>query len=133
MMELSYTIGGTLGFLAGALYFIYAIRFKIVSWIFVIPVLILVYLLRLSKKEYAPFWILAAKIPDEAYDWFSNESCWVIYDPKGGYDFKPDKKDYVGPFKLSIPSLEGRIISVYGQVNNIEDSQKRFTEKYKKT
>ena len=93
----------------------------------------LTYLLRTTKQESFPFWKLAAKIPDKAYDWFSNESCWVIYDLEGGYDFKPDKKDYAGPFKLSIPSLEGRTISVYGQINSIEDSQKRFIEKYKKT
>lgn len=130
MMELSYTVGDTLGFLAGALYFIYSVHFKIVSIIFIIPVLILLYLLLQTKQKSFPFWQLATKVPDTAYDWFTIESCWVIYDPKGGYDSKPDKKDYVGPFRLSVPCLGGRIISIYGQINNIEDSQKRFIEKY---
>ncbi len=128
-MELSYTIGGTVGYILGALYFIYVVPFKIIISIAVVPVVILLYCLLTSRQKSFPFWKLAAQIPDQAYEWFLNDPCWVIYDPLSGKNEKPDRKEYNGPFFLYTPSL-GRKIEVYGKFDLIEKSEKRFIDRY---
>ncbi len=76
------------------------------------------------------FWKLAAKYPNEAYDWFMNEDCWVIIDPQSGLTKKPELRDFNGPFWLLVPKLGGRKVTIYGRFDEIEESQKRFMELY---
>ena len=128
-MELSYTIGGTVGYILGALYFIYVVPLKIIVSIAAVPVVILLYCLLTSRQKSFPFWKLASKIPDQAYEWFLNDPCWIIYDPPSGKNEKPDRNEYNGGFFLSVPSL-GRKIKVYGKFDLIEESEKRFIDQH---
>ena len=75
-MELSFTIGGTIGFILGAMYLVYAVPLKTVSAIAAIPIVFLAYCLLTSRQKSFPFWKLACEIPDQAYDWFLNDPCW---------------------------------------------------------
>jgi hypothetical protein len=128
-MEFSYTIGGTVGFILGALYFIYAVPLKIIISIAAVPVVILLYCLSTSRQKSFPFWKLVSEIPDKAYEWFQNDSCWIIYDPPSGKNEVPDINEYNGGFFLYVPSLN-RKITVYGNIDLIEESEKRFIEQY---
>lgn len=128
-MELSYTIGGSIGFILGTLYFIYNVPLKIIGSIAAVPVFILLYCLSTSRQKSFPFWKLVSEIPDQAYEWFLNEPCWVIYDPPSGKNEVPDKNEYSGGFFLYVPSI-GRKITVYGKFNSIEESEKRFISQY---
>jgi hypothetical protein len=128
-IELSYTIGGTIGFILGAMYFVYAVPLRVVVCIAAVPVLILIYCLLTSRQKSFPFWKLASDIPDQAYDWFLNDPCWVVLDPPSGRSEKPDLNQYNGGFFIFVRSL-GRKIFVYGRFDLIEDSQRRFIAQY---
>ena len=70
-----------------------------------------------------PFWQLAAKYPDEAYQFFLKEGCWFI-------DEVPtfiDRKDLYGPFKLFVPGLS-RLVTIYCIADQIDNSQAEFIE-----
>jgi len=70
-----------------------------------------------------PFWQLAAKFPDEAYQFFLKEGCWFI-------DEVPtfiDRKDLYGPFKLFVPGLS-RLVTIYCIADQIDNSQAEFIE-----
>lgn len=128
-MEMSYSIGGTVGFALGAMYFVYAVPLKIVASVAATPMVVLLCCLLTTRTKSFPFWKLASDIPDQAYEWFLNDPCWVIYDPPSGRNEKPDRNEYSGGFLLYVPSL-GRRITVYGKFDLIAESEKRFIEQY---
>ncbi len=68
------------------------------------------------------FWKLAAKLPDQAIEFMSSDPAWTIPGDSGA----PPR--CVGPFLLSVPSLE-RTIKIYGDPDRIEESQARFIER----
>ncbi|MFI5338415.1 MAG: hypothetical protein ACHQ7N_01075 [Candidatus Methylomirabilales bacterium] len=77
------------------------------------------------------FWKAAAAMPDEAYEWFMTESCWVVQDPASGPTAKPELRSaYTGPFFLWVPKLGGRRVIIYGLHDQIEASQARFLEQH---
>ena len=76
------------------------------------------------------FWKIAAALPDEAYDWFMSEACWVVINSESGAPSPQPRRDYTGPFFLRVPKLGGRNIKVYGLHDQIEESQSRFLERY---
>lgn len=77
------------------------------------------------------FWKLASKCPNEAYDWFMAEDCWVVVDSKDPNSCPPELgADYTGPFMLWIPKLGARRVTVYGRNDEIEDSERRFMEHF---
>ncbi len=77
------------------------------------------------------FWKVAAKYPDEAYDWFMSEDCWIVVDPESPSSQKPEPRgEFTGPFVLWVPKLGDRRVAVYGRHDRIEESQRRFTENY---
>jgi hypothetical protein len=128
--ELSYTIGDTVGFTLGAMYFLYNIPFGIIVSIAAVPVVILIFCLLISRTNSLPFWKLASNLPDQAYNWFLNDgSCWIIYDPPSGKEKKPEINGYSHGLSLFVPSL-GRKITVYGKMSLIEESEKQFLEQY---
>lgn len=71
------------------------------------------------------FWKLAARYPEEAYQFFMQEDCWFVDDVPEGVS----KDDVMGPFKLMVPSL-GRLIAVYALADRIEESQERFKQRF---
>lgn len=79
------------------------------------------------------FWRLASKLPNQAYDWFEDEDCWVITEP-GSETAQQlrNEEQFVGPFQLWIPKLNNRRINIFGIADEIEASQERFMDKYSK-
>ena len=83
------------------------------------------------KKGNLKFWKVASKYPNEAYEWFIREECWIVIDLQSSATEKPDPREFNGPFWLKVPKLGGRIVNIYGHFDEIEDSQKRFLKTYK--
>lgn len=69
------------------------------------------------------FWKLAAKFPEKALEYISNDPAWVVLqgaEPGPGPGF-------TGPFRLAVPSL-GQTLKLYAREDQIEASQQRFIE-----
>lgn len=83
----------------------------------------------LNQPGNLSFWKLASRYPNQAYDWFVEEDCWIVLDPHDS-SARPrePQSDYTGPFLLSIPKLGGRMIRIYGRFDEIADSQDRFSQ-----
>lgn len=89
------------------------------EWLLGIVVLAVLYYFFVMKKHgNLDFWKIAAKYPDSAYHLFKAEDCWLIFEDKSlarnRNNFPPGEWD--GPFKLSVPMLGGKMITVYGKV-----------------
>ncbi len=81
----------------------------------------------LSKLGSYDFWKVAAKHPNEAYDWFMVDGAWAVVDPDDPMSMRPEpREEYDGPNWLWIPKLGGRRISIWGRIDSFEASQKRF-------
>lgn len=81
------------------------------------------------KGQEVQFWKLTARFPDDAYDWFVSESqSWLVADETNQEADRPSRENYVGPFRLAVPKLGGKVVTVYGRRDSIEDSQRRFAE-----
>lgn len=77
------------------------------------------------------FWKTVSRSPNEAYEWFRTEDCWVVVDPADPSSRPPNpRQTYSGPFRLSVPKLGGRVITIYGRTDEITDSQDRFLRKH---
>lgn len=69
------------------------------------------------------FWKLAAKFPERALEYVSDDPTWIVVqgdEPAPGPGF-------TGPFLLAVPSL-GQTFKLYAQEDQIETSQQRFIE-----
>jgi len=102
------------------------------EWIIGIVVLVVLYYFFVMKKHgNLDFWKLAAKSPDSAYQLFKEEDCWLVFEDKplarSSNNFPPGEWD--GPFKLSVPMLGGKVITVYGKVPEYVQSQQKFMKK----
>jgi len=102
------------------------------EWIIGIVVLVVLYYFFVMKKHgNLDFWKLAAKSPDSAYQLFKEEDCWLVFEDKplarNSSNFPHGKWD--GPFKLSVPMLGSKVITVYGKVPEYVQSQQRFMKK----
>jgi hypothetical protein len=72
------------------------------------------------------FWQVAARMPNEAFDWFRSDDTWIIVDPGGpGGESMRSRDDLVGPFKLAAPKAGG-VVTVYADADRIEASQAAF-------
>jgi len=94
--------------------------------IFGIVLVILYYFFVLKKQGNIDFWKKAGKSPDLAYQLFKEEDCWLVFEdkPLSRNNFPPGEWD--GPFRLSVPMLGGKTITVYGKVPDYVQSQQRF-------
>jgi hypothetical protein len=72
------------------------------------------------------FWKLAARHPDNAYDWFISHEGWVVVDPASPGRRKPDGPEFTEPFVLWVPKLGGRRVLVYGRRSEMSESQEAF-------
>lgn len=82
----------------------------------------------LMKSGNLDFWKVAKQNPNEAYDMFVKDDCWIVVHPN---EKKPNLKGYTGPFKFVVPKLGNISITVYGKSDCFEHSQKRFMNNYK--
>ena len=72
------------------------------------------------------FWKLAAKLPNEAMNWVSNDPAWIVITNE---QQKPTD-EFDGPYYLAVPSLD-KTVKLYAHHEKIEESQKHFVDKYK--
>ena len=72
------------------------------------------------------FWKLAANLPEQAFEYISADPAWEI---AVGSQQTPGK-DFVGPFFLAVPAL-GQTVKLYAREDQIENSQRRFIERYR--
>ncbi len=80
----------------------------------------------IEKPQRRDFWKLAARHPDNAYDWFISHEGWIVVDPETGRAQPPRGPEYTGPFVLWVPKLGGRRVLVYGKQSEVEQSQEAF-------
>lgn len=102
------------------------------EWIIAIIVLVVLYYFFVMKKlGNSDFWKQAAKSSDSAYQLFKEENCWLVFEDKplarNSSNFPSGEWD--GPFKLSVPMLGGKVITVYGKFPEYVQSQRRFMKK----
>jgi len=84
-------------------------------------------------KSTLEFTKLISKYPNEAYDWFKQESyCWKIYEGNLPVNYKdeiPSKQ--MKPLRLIVPKLGNRIVYIFGRFPECRESEKRFMEDLK--
>lgn len=80
-----------------------------------------------SKLGNLKFWKLANAHPEEAYSFFKNNSCFVVFDsePPGGYKANLPSGRWDGPFKLPVPS-QNRVVTIYGRSPEYLAAQENF-------
>lgn len=75
------------------------------------------------------FWQVAARSPDDAYDWFLSDDTWTVVDPvQPGAEpamRSGDDDDLLGPFKLAVPKLD-TVVKVVARADRIDASQAAF-------
>ena len=85
------------------------------------------YLFSIMRKGNIPFWNKVRKNPDLALELFSqDEKNWLVEPPAGK---SINSEEWEGPFRLAVPSLDGRIIKIYGKVGKYKKSQKEIVGK----
>ncbi len=96
-------------------------------WFFLgLGLVLLYYFLVLKKRGNIDFWRKAGKFPDAAYQYFKGEDCWLVFEeePPPRKDFPPGEWD--GPFRLAVPMLGGKTVTVFGRAPEYILSQQRF-------
>lgn len=99
-----------------------------------IIVLIFLYWFFILRPGRLDFWKLAGKYPDEAYDLFKSQDCWVVFEeelPTDYYSIVP-KEDWTGPFRLYVPKIGNKIVYVFGKYPDFEKEQEIFIAKVAK-
>lgn len=81
-----------------------------------------------SRRGNLPFWKMAAKYPDFAYDWFKKNHCWYIFENglPNDYREKVPKSVWAGPFILYVPKLGNQKLYIFGKYGLFEKSQFDF-------
>jgi hypothetical protein len=76
---------------------------------------------------------MISKHPNEAYDWFKQDSyCWKIYEGELPTDYKdqiPSKQ--MKPLRLIVPKIGNRIVYIFGRFPECRESEKRFMKDLK--
>ena len=109
----------TAGFLADrGTYFYLGTAFFLVGWF-----------LEICSRSNVTFWLKVKYHPDLAYDWFKRSGGWGVdetlrQDPQKLFP----KKDWIGPFRLCVPKLEGKIVKIYAKRDHIKQNQQEFLQ-----
>ena len=82
--------------------------------------------LRTRAPKPPDFWKLAARRPNEAYDWFVSHDGWIVVDFDKRRHRRPAGENLVGPFILRVPKLGGRRVAVYGRGEIAAESEGDF-------
>ena len=85
----------------------------------------------LVKGGNIKFWKAVSGHPEEAYLFFQNNSCFIIFDvkPPGGYLTNLPAGEWEGPFKLYVPSID-KTLTIYGRTPEYQIAQKDFTRNF---
>lgn len=101
------------------------------EWIVGIIIAIIGYYLLILRPGRLDFWRIVAKMPDDAYDIFQSDDCWIIFAEKPNQDELP-QGEWDGPFRVVVPKLGHRTIYIFGKSPDYEEFQKKFLKKYTK-
>lgn len=72
------------------------------------------------------FWQVAARMPNEALDWFLSDDTWIVIEPgQTGGESMRSRGDLVGPFKLAVPKVGG-VVTLFADADRIDASQAAF-------
>lgn len=101
------------------------------QWVLLVIVAFVAYYFIFLKPGRLDFWKSAGKHPNEAFEMFQREECWHVFidKPEGGYKSELPKGEWDGPFKMAIPMLGGKLITVFGKVPEYLEAQKEFMDK----
>ena len=103
------------------------------QWVLLVIILIVAYYFVILKPGRLDFWKVASKHPDAVFEMFQQHDCWHVFvdKPEDGYKSELADGEWDGPFKLAIPSLGSRLVTVYGKVPEYEKTQQEFMDKIK--
>lgn len=74
------------------------------------------------------FWQLAADQPDAAFEWMQSRSDWIVLRPEDPEVEKlKERTDFVGPFKLAVPSVGG-VVTIFAESKSIDATQSEFMD-----
>ena len=96
------------------------------EWIGAVVVVIAAYWWFILRQGNLSFWKVAAKHPDQAYQFFKDEECWFIDDVPADIE----SSQITGPFKLFVPSIDS-FVAVYALADEIERSEEKFLQQVK--
>ncbi len=98
--------------------------------IIVAVALVVAYYFFILRPGRFDFWELASKHPDLAYDLFQQSECWHVFldKPPGGFKASLPPGEWDGPFKLAIPQLDWKVVTIYGKVSEYEKTQQAFID-----
>lgn len=73
------------------------------------------------------FWKVANDHPEEAYVFFDQNTCFIIYNSEPSGDYKANLPPGVwhGPFKFPVPS-QSRVVIIYGRSHEYQTAQEIF-------
>lgn len=85
----------------------------------------------LVKSGNLKFWKVANGNPEEAYVFFKRNPCFVVFEsePAGGCRASLPSGEWVGPFKLAVPS-QNRVVTIFGRFPEFEAAQETFLREY---
>lgn len=97
-----------------------------------IVITVLLYFYMSLKPGKMPFWRVARKHPDAAYDFLSNSESFTVFENCLTENYKDllSSKNWVGPFRLYVPKIGNKIIYVFGKVGEYERAQDDFLQKF---
>ena len=103
------------------------------QWVLLAVVLVVVFCFIILKQGRRDFWKIASRHPDRMFEMFQEQSCWQVFleKPEGGYKNKLPFGEWDGPFKLVVPKLGGKMITVYGKVPEYQEAQQEFMDSIK--
>ena len=81
------------------------------------------YLLIIYFRGNPRFWNKVRKNPDLAVKLFLNNKSWIVNPPE---NFHIDPKEWVGPFRLAVPALDGQVVKIYGKAGEYEESEREL-------
>jgi len=105
------------------------------QWIILVVVLVGLYYFCILRPGRLDFWKLAAKYPDRSIEFFQEHDCWKVFveKPSGGYEEALPLGDWDGPFRLAVPQLGGKLVTIYGKVPEYLTAQQEFIDRLKRT
>lgn len=94
---------------------------------------VLFYFIIMKKHGNLDFWKIATSVPDLAYLYFKENECWFVFEdkPSSGFRNNLPQGEWDGPFKLVVPMLGGKTITIFGKVPDYIQSEHEFMEDYK--
>lgn len=118
-----------IGLIISSFILAYVLHNFVFPFILLITGFYLLFICHIGKATFE-FTKLISKYPNEAYDWFKQDSdCWKIYEGELPINYKneiPSKR--MKPLRLIVPKIGNRIVYYFGKFPECRESEKRFIE-----